>query len=489
MTADLRAVMVSDRGPLTFTDRCGQLEPQARPGSVTEIIATACRSAGGAFTWLATSSNPLDARALAERRFAQLRDSLGFGYEPLVFDERQYSEYYGQASVRVLWVAHHDLWAELGSSVTEQDVAAFTGAFTSVNQRFAHKIKDAIPVSVPVIFHDYQFALCPGMLRALGDRRPVAHFSHSAFGGPSSFKHLPEAIARSVIGGMLGADLLGFQSARWAQNFLDCCAAFLPAEVDFGCGAVHYREHTTWLRVKPAAIDRAALRSIAASPAARDWACRLGVDPARPRITRVDRLDPSKNILRGFAAFETLLATWPRSAPPPLFTACLIPSSRVSVPEYARYTAQVLAYPDRLNAKYPGNVRLFVGHDRERAFAALRDYDVLLVNSLADGLNLVAFEGALLNERAGVLVLSDRAGSSDYLGAHAVHIADPYDVAETTRALRIAMEMSPAQRTRQAAALRAAASERDPASWLMEQLADLDRISAGDSPATSWPRS
>jgi trehalose 6-phosphate synthase len=485
MSTELNAVMVSDRGPLSFTDRDGELEAQARPGSVTEIIATACRCSSGKFMWFATSSDLTDARAIAEQRFAEMYSSLGFSYEPLLIDECQYREYYDEASVRLLYFTHHDLWDELNTTVSKSALAAFDNAFTAVNSKFAKRIIDTIPDAVPVLFHDYQFALCPDFVRKSDPKRPIAHFSHSAFGSPASFRRLPKSIGCRVLVGMLGADLLGFQSPRWARHFLDCCAAFLPAEVDYHRGTVHYKGRTTWLRIYPVAINSVALRSIAVSPAARFWADRLPADPARPRIARVDRLDPSKNILRSFAAFEALLADWPQSMAMPVFNAYLVPS-RPNIPEYSRYAAQVKAYQEKLSAKYPSTVQVFVGQNRERAFAALRNYDVLCVNSLADGMNLVAFEGAALNERAGVLVLSDRAGCTDYLGTHAVRITDPYDLAETTQALRTAIGMPLTQRAHQAAALRRLATERDAASWLAEQLTDLDRISYGENPATSW---
>ncbi len=234
------------------------------------------------------------------------------------------------------------------------------------------------------------------------------------------------------------------------------------------------------------AVDATGLRQIADSPAARQWAGRFAADSGRPHIIRVDRLDPSKNIVRGFAAFEQVLARWPASRPAPVFTACLVPS-RPDIEAYARYAALVGDWEKRLLERYPGCVQVLVGHDRARAFAALRAYDVLCVNSLADGMNLVAYEGATLNDRHGVLVVSDRAGCSEYLGEHAIRIADPADVRATADALLAALEMPPADRVRHAAGLRRLAGQRSSASWLEQQLTDLDRAAAGLVPAAPWP--
>jgi trehalose-6-phosphate synthase len=152
MTSQPRALMVSDRGPLAFEDLPGGLRSQARAGSVTELIATACRASDGVFAWWATSSSAADARALTEGMFSQASNPLGFAFEPLIFEECQYREYYDEASVRLLWFAHHDLWDEVRGGATLAEVDAFNGSFRIINEQFALKISRTIPKDVPVLF-------------------------------------------------------------------------------------------------------------------------------------------------------------------------------------------------------------------------------------------------------------------------------------------------------------------------------------------------
>ncbi len=111
-------------------------------------------------------------------------------------------------------------------------------------------------------------------------------------------------------------------------------------------------------------------------------------------------------------------------------------------------------------------------------------YDVLIVNPIMDGMNLVSKEGPAVNERDGVLVLSTKAGSFDELGSHAVHIEDPRDLDATARALEEALEMSGEERARRASVLRERARSRAPGDWINSQLDDLERVKKGEAPAT-----
>ncbi len=164
MIGNPRALMVSDRGPVTFTDP-GRLMPVRRAGSVTELVAAACRDCAGTFAWLATSTNDLDRAALADGLFASASQPLGADFEPVLFEKAQYRAYYDDASVQLLWFAHNDLWDEVGGGPAARAADAFRTSFRAVNERFAAEIVRSVPDSVPVIFHDYQFSLCPRMLR------------------------------------------------------------------------------------------------------------------------------------------------------------------------------------------------------------------------------------------------------------------------------------------------------------------------------------
>jgi trehalose 6-phosphate synthase len=189
-------------------------------------------------------------------------------------------------------------------------------------------------------------------------------------------------------------------------------------------------------------------------------------------IVRVDRIELSKNLLRGFLAYDDLLRTHPEWRGRVLFSALIYPS-REGLPEYLAYRQEVETLARHLNETWATAdwtpVVVDTTDNFPKSVAALRRYDVLLVNPVRDGLNLVAKEGVLLNENDGVLALSREAGAWEELGETALEV-NPFDVAGTADVLATALAMSRTERAEHAKALRAAATKRKPRDWLSDQL-------------------
>jgi trehalose 6-phosphate synthase len=197
-------------------------------------------------------------------------------------------------------------------------------------------------------------------------------------------------------------------------------------------------------------------------------------------------MEPSKNIVRGMLAFEELLLTYPEWRGRVVHLAFAYPS-RQGLAEYLAYGADVEHTAERINHAYGSGsgsgsggwtpIVLSLEDDRARSLAALTLSDVLLVNPVRDGLNLVAKEGPLLNEADGVLVLSHQAGAWEELalgGGGALGI-NPFDVAGTADALHAALSMDAPTRAARAAALRTAVRGRTSADWWADQLAAAQR--------------
>jgi trehalose 6-phosphate synthase len=289
------------------------------------------------------------------------------------------------------------------------------------------------------------------------------HFTHTPFAVPDLLRVLPTDPMVELLDGMAEHDACGFHSARWAASFIDACRENLG------------RLPQTF--VAPLASDAGDLHASAAteaSLAAFDDLDRIVGD--RRLIVRVDRIELSKNLLRGFHAFDDLLERHPRWRGRVLFGAFCYPS-REGLPEYLAYRQEVEWLVRRLNEKWSTDdwtpILLDTNDDYPRAVAALRRYDALLVNPVRDGLNLVAQEGPILNERDGGLVLSTEAGVFDQFDG-AVQAINPFDVAATADALVAALEASPGERRRVAADLRARAEARRPSDWLADQLSAAD---------------
>ncbi len=188
-------------------------------------------------------------------------------------------------------------------------------------------------------------------------------------------------------------------------------------------------------------------------------------------IVRVDRTDPSKNIVRGFHAFALLLeehAEWRGR----VTMLALLDPSRQAIPEYVEYVADIERAVREVNDRFGPVIDVQVADDFPRSVAAYKQYDVLLVNAVSDGLNLVAKEGPLVNERDGVLVLSENAGAFAELAEWAVGV-NPFDVWGQAQALHEALGMEPLERRRRAEGLRAQVRENDLSAWIAGLLADL----------------
>jgi trehalose 6-phosphate synthase len=189
----------------------------------------------------------------------------------------------------------------------------------------------------------------------------------------------------------------------------------------------------------------------------------------------VDRADLSKNVLRGFSAFDLFLDQHPEFNERVTFIAQLMPS-RTDVPEYAEYLERIEAVVAVVNHRHGTPdwmpIQLKLRDDLEEAVAAYKHYDVLLVNAMFDGMNLVAKEGPLVNMRDGVSILSENTGAHEELGEFALSV-NPFDIQETADSIHAALTMAPEERKRRADGLKRIVTQRDPGDWIDEQLADV----------------
>ena len=204
-------------------------------------------------------------------------------------------------------------------------------------------------------------------------------------------------------------------------------------------------------------------------------------------ILRVDRADLSKNVLRGFTGFDIFLDQHPEFSERITFTAQLMPS-RTDVPEYAEYLERIEALVAVVNHRHGTPdwmpIDLKLRDDLDEAVAAYKHYDVMMVNAMFDGMNLVAKEGPLVNERAGVSILSENTGAHEELGEFALSV-NPFDVQELADSIYAALTMPEQERARRAQGLKEIVMSRDPGDWIDEQIADIRKKARGGAAAES----
>jgi trehalose 6-phosphate synthase len=476
-------LIASNRGPVSFARRDdGRLSAKRGGGGVVSGLSAVADESD--MLWVCAALSESDRAAARAAPGGLLDPDLtgdGAAVRMLDIPPALFQRAYNAVANSTLWFVHHMLYDTPNRPSFGPGFAREWEAFRRYNEMFADALADAArgrPAARAVI-QDYHLCLAPQMLAERAPGTPIAHFSHTPWAPPDYYRMLPRDIGREVLTGILGADHAGFLCRRWANAFVDCCAEFLDAEIDPGRSQVTHAGHVTSIGVHPLGVDAGRLQARAAE---RDVLSRMtalaDATAGRQLIVRVDRTELSKNIVRGLQAYRELLRTRPEWHGKVMHVAFAYPS-RHDLPEYREYTAAVqrmaLQIQDEFAAPGWDPLLLEVNDDYARSLAACRLADVMLVNPIRDGMNLVAKEGPILSDRGCALVLSTEAGAADELGPHALMV-NPFDISQTAQALHEALAMSSGERERRGAALAAAAASMPPRRWFSDQLDALDRL-------------
>jgi trehalose 6-phosphate synthase len=410
----------------------------------------------------------------------------GAGYRlRLVTHEREtYERFYNVLANPTLWFLQHYLWG-LGSAPDFDSTlhAAWSDGYVPVNEAFARATLEELErePEAAVLFHDYHLYLAPRLVREARPDVVTSHFIHIPWPEPDYWHALPEEMRAAVHEGLLANDVVGFHTDRWRQAFLRSAERLLSARVDARAGTIEHRGHTTRVVARPIGVDAEEFDRLRHEPAVLEREAALVRRRPERLVLRVDRTDPSKNIVRGFHAFASLLERHPELHGRVGMVALLAPS-RQDIPEYATYAAAVESAAREVNARFGHEdwqpIELDIADDFLRSVAGYKQFDVLLVNPVFDGLNLVAQEAFLVNEHDGVLVLSENAGVHEEIGDWALTV-NPLDVLGQADAMYEALTLEPAERRRRGDAIRTHVRTHDIREWIDAQLADLDAVRSG----------
>jgi trehalose 6-phosphate synthase len=480
-----RVLIANIRGPVSFTaDEQGKLSARRGGGGVVSGLSSV--TAQGNSLWICAAQNDADrsaARGAPDGRLGLDGSAGGSEVQMLDIPAATFEQAHSGVANSVLWYVHHMLYDVPRQPQFGREFRSQWESFRAYNQAFATALAaeaappaDARPAGsgrIRVSVQDYHLSLVP---RLLADLRPdvgIAHFTHTPWAPPAYFQMLPDRVGCELLDGMLGASHLGFHCHRWADAFMDCCESILGADVDRAGQRVSYNSHVTSVGVHPLGVDAADLRRRGYQPDVQAKVARLAAATrGRKLIVRIDRTELSKNILRGLAAYRELLVTHPEWRGRVTHLALAYPS-RQNMLQYREYMADVERMAHDISEDFRTDdwepLILDVVDDYPRSLAACRLADVLLVNPVRDGMNLVAKEGPILSDRGCVLVLSSEAGAAAELADHALMI-NPFDVTGTAQALHEALLMPDEERKRRAASLATAAAGLAPARWLAEQL-------------------
>ena len=480
-----KLIIASNRGPIDYRiDEGDGLKGKRGSGGV--VTALSAISQYLELTWVSSAMGEGDRRAAEQaegRRFKAPPPNQNLYLRFVVSPGNTYHKFYSVFCNPLLWFLQHLMWNSSHTPNIDARVHdAWETGYKAVNQTIADAVvAEAMDSELPplVMLHDYHLYLAANHIRERIPNAIIQHFTHIPWPGSYTWQLLPNAMSQEICTGLCANDIVGLQTKRDVNNFLNTCSAFIEgAEIDYQNQTILADGHLTKVRAYPISIDVPNVAKLAKSTWARSYEDKLRPLFDRKSIVRVDRLEPSKNIVRGFRAFDMLLQNYPELQGQVNFIAFLVPS-RTRIKQYRRYADEVNEIVESINSKYGSDdwqpIKIFYENNYVQALSALTLYDVLLVNPVIDGMNLVAKEGPTVNTRDGVLILSERAGACRQLGKYALPVT-PTDLEGTMKALHQALTMSPEERKQRAEALKKSIAEEDITLWLYQQLSDANAI-------------
>src|SRR5450755_4619466 len=422
-------VLVSNRGPVTFED-----DGEVRRGTGGLVTALTGLASHRDVTWIASAMTDQDV-AVAQRHNGRpfpvrAPDGGEYRVKLVASDPDAYDRFYNIMANPMLWFIQHYLW-DLSNApdIRRHETEAFEFGYNVVNEDLARAVLEEI--------EDTE-----------GPVAMVHDFVHIPWTQSDSWRVLPSMMREELYQGILANDIIGFHTRSYRRNFLQCCEDLFDYDVDYDRGVVRVEDREVWVRAYPLPIDATAVQAVAARPRTKEFEKELLRRRRNHLILRVDRADLSKNVLRGFSAFDVFLEQHPEFREHVTFIAQLMPS-RTDVPEYAEYLERIEAVVAVVNHRHGSPdwvpIQLKLRDDLEEAVAAYKHYDVLMVNAMFDGMNLVAKEGPMVNERAGVSLLSENTGAHEELGEFALSV-NPFDIQELADSIHAALTMEPGER-------------------------------------------
>jgi len=472
-------IIASNRGPITIQrEQNGELTFNRGSGGLVTALTGIIQDLDA--TWISCAISDAD-KEWGGGKIPLTDENDAINLKFLTPDEKSYEGYYNVIANPLLWFLQHSMWNVPYAPVIDRETwKAWDEGYVKVNEMFSRAIIEQLKVTpkpVLVMLQDYHLYLAAHFLRERippRNRPTILHFTHIPWPGPEYWGVLPPRMRQMILEGLCAVDILGFQTHDDALNFIRTCETYLPrASTKYKQGRIWYRNHATHVRDFPISIDVNALKKLSQTEEVAVYGSEImDIVGDRKLVLRIDRIEPSKNIVRGFQAFEEILDLYPEYCEQVTFLALLVPS-RLEVEEYQNYLDVLMATAGQVNANYGTPnwepIRIMVGENYPRAIAALKHYDVLLVNAIADGMNLVAKEGPIVNQKDGVLILSERAGARQQLASGSL-VVSPCDVYATAEAIHQALSMPAEDRKIKAERLRWIIERNDIHKWLSQQL-------------------
>ncbi|TMA79100.1 MAG: trehalose-6-phosphate synthase [Deltaproteobacteria bacterium] len=455
MPAPQRLLVVSHRAPVEVSRTPEGTRVTRVLGGLTDALNPMMEERGGA--WIAWAA------PFTDDVLTPAATGLSYPIHAVRLREPEVSSFNAGFANQVLWPLCHMFPTRCRFQPT------YWTAYRQANERFAAAVRAVAEPGSLVWVNDFHLCLVPGLLRSGGVPVRMGLFWHVPFPPPSLFGICPWRA--ELLGGLLGAELIGFQTALDVRNFLDCVQHFLGLPVAHDPACVQFPEREVRVVALPVGIDAGRLRAQAADPAIRTHARQLReASAAEVVLLGVDRLDYTKGIPERLLGFERFLERHPDWRRRVSLVQITVPSP-FRVPESREMKRTLDETVGRIIGRFSFEGRspllyIYTAFDHERLAAYYVAADVALVTPLRDGMNLVAKEYVACHadgDADGALILSEFAGAAADL--REAFLVNPYDPDAIQRQISVALALPPDERRRRMRALAAKVSERDVYWW------------------------
>lgn len=471
-TAERDFVVVANRLPVDVTvttSEAGEeeLSWQRSPGGLVTALEPVMKANAGAWVgWSGTAGADVDPF-----------EADGISLHPVRLSAEEVAEFYEGFSNGTLWPLYHDV------IVAPEFHREWWSTYEKVNRRFADAALTTAAPGATIWVHDYQLQLVPAMIREARPDVRIGFFNHIPFPPVELFSQLPWR--RRVVEGLLGSDLVGFQRAGDASNFLRAVRRFTNAPTKGQVVTVEHRDDDGTSRTRqvraaafPISIDSKSFDTLARSSAVSKRAKDIRRELGNPEVVLlgVDRLDYTKGIGHRLKAFGELVAEKRLEVPGAVLVQVASPS-RGRVEQYKVLRDDIELAVGRINGDYgaighPAVHYLHQSYPQEEMAALFKAADVMLVTALRDGMNLVAKEYvAARHDGGGALVLSEFTGAADEM-TQAIRV-NPHDIDSLKASIMQAISMDRRSARRRMLALRRRVLEHDVTAWADEFLTTL----------------
>ncbi len=467
-----RILVVSNRIPYTINKVEDKIVYRKNVGGLVTALDPIIKKMGG--LWVGWSGTVEPNRRISDRiKIGEDGNSKGYDLKLVKLSENEVKDYYRGFSNRTIWPLFHGF---LFQSYFDFD---YWKAYQRINKKFAHEIVSVAEENDVIWVHDYHLMLVPEIIRLSNEGVKIIFFLHIPFPNYEILNALPWS--KEIIKGLLGCDIVGFQTKKDAINFLAACKEILKLNPDFNEFKVSYKDRNIYVKEFPISIDHECFNKIGEKKETSRFIKNIRYYSKDIRfILGVERLDYTKGLKEKFRAIERFFDKYPEYRKKVVFIQIAVPT-RTKIQEYASFKKEIDEMVGRINGKFAEGIwspisYIYKSLSQEKLVSYYKLSDICLVTPLKDGMNLIAKEYiASRSEGDSVLILSRFAGVADEFKNYAIMV-NPYDIEGVADSIKSSLEMNIEQKTLRFNSLKDLIKKRDVFYWMESIFHTYDNI-------------